>query len=109
MEDAMARLDKSERRPVPGATLLGPAAPNETLRVSTSLRRRPAAPPLPDHAHWMATPHPRRSFVSRQDFAAKYGAAQHDLDAVTAFAAGHGLTVVETNAARRLVKVSGTV
>ncbi|MGC1932611.1 MAG: protease pro-enzyme activation domain-containing protein, partial [Candidatus Nitrosopolaris sp.] len=47
--------------------------------------------------------------VSRGDFAAQYGASQADLDLVTDFARSHGMNILETSAAKRIVKVSGTV
>ena len=47
--------------------------------------------------------------MSRKDLAARYGAAQADLDLVVEFARNHGLAVVETSIARRVVIVSGTV
>jgi kumamolisin len=48
-------------------------------------------------------------FLSREDFAARYGASQADLDAVAEFARSHGLSVVESSVARRTVVVSGSV
>jgi kumamolisin len=47
--------------------------------------------------------------MQREDFARKFGARPVDIDAVTAFAAAHGLSTVETNQARRVVVLSGTV
>jgi hypothetical protein len=47
--------------------------------------------------------------MSRKDFAARYGAAQADLDLVVEFARNHGLAVVDTSIARHVVIVSGTV
>jgi len=103
------RLEGSERRPAAGAHRVGPADHNETLSVSVYVRPRPDAPPLPDLEHWM-TPQPgRRQFLSQEELASRHGAAQADLDKVAAFARANGLKVVETNAARRLVVLSGTV
>jgi subtilase family serine protease len=85
------------------------ADPDETLTVSVYVRRRPDAPPLTGHEHWMATPPGRRSFLTREEMAAVHGAAQDDLDRVTRFGEAHGLAVVETSIARRLVVLSGTV
>jgi kumamolisin len=98
----------SELRPAPGARLLGPADPSEILTVSVCLRRRPDGPPPLDHAHWIATPPGRRKFLSNEEFAATYGAAQTDLDMVTRFAGSHDLEVVETSIPGRAVVLSGT-
>jgi subtilase family serine protease len=104
-----SRLEGSERHPAPGAKLLGPADDNETFTVTIVLRRRPDGPPAPDHAHFLATGPVRRGRMSADEFAAKYGAHPDELAKVADFAKSQGLTVVETNAARRTVVVSGTV
>jgi kumamolisin len=102
------RLAGSERRPSSEGTLLGAADLDESFSVTIVLRRRPDGPPLPDHSHFATTPPSQRQRLPADEFAARYGAAQEDIDRVTAFAREHGLTVVEANAARRAVVVSGT-
>ena len=102
-------LANSERPPAPGVVRMGPVDPKETLSVSIRVRRRPDGPSLPNPNTLAATSLTQRGYLSREDFAASYGAAQADLDQVVAFAQSQGLTVVETNAARRVVVVSGTV
>jgi kumamolisin len=72
------------------------------------VRRRPDAPGLPD-ATQSGAPTTRHAFLSREDFAARYGAAQEDLDRVADFARSHGLAVTESSIPRRTVVVSGTV
>jgi kumamolisin len=99
----------SERRPSKTARLIGPADPNEVLDVTIVLRRRPDGPNLPDHDDFLATPPAQRPRMSEEEFAAKYGASQEDIDKVVAVAQSHGLTVVETSAAQRMVVVQGTV
>jgi kumamolisin len=102
------RLEASERKAVRGARIIGPADPKEVLSVSIRVRRRPDAPPLPN-ATQRAAPAGARKFLSREDFAARYGAAQEDLDRVAEFARSHGLSLVESSSPRRTVVVSGTV
>jgi kumamolisin len=104
-----SRLENSARVPAAGARLVGPADPAETLSVTLRVRRRPDAPPLPGPEELAAPPPGQRRFLSREDFAARYGAAPADLAAVADFARGQGLTVIESNAARRSVIASGTV
>ena len=103
------RLEGSLRAERKGSRRVGPADPAEKVLVSVYVRRKPGAPPLPDQAFWVATPPGKRKFLSREEFAALHGAAPEDLQAVVDFAQSHGLDVVETNAARRVVQVSGTV
>jgi kumamolisin len=103
------RLEGSERRPAPKAEFLGPADPKEKLEVTIVLRRRPDGPPVPKFDYFATTPPSQRRRMPTDEFAAKYGAAPSDIDRVTKFVKEHGLTVVEANAARRSVVVSGTV
>jgi hypothetical protein len=103
------RLEGSERLAAPNAKRLGPADDNEVFSVTIVLRRRPDGPPAPDHAHFLTTGPARRGRMPQDEFAAKYGAHPGELANVADFAKSQGLTVVETNAARRSVVVSGTV
>jgi kumamolisin len=51
----------------------------------------------------------RQSRVSREEFAATFGASEQDLNRVVGFGRQHGLKLVESSAARRTVVLSGTV
>lgn len=90
-------LPKSDRKPVRGARRIAPSNPEERLEVSIRLRRKRSA--LPHH----------EGHLSYQDLATQYGADSAEVDKVTAFARQHQLTVVQSNAAKRTVKLSGTV
>jgi kumamolisin len=97
----MANSD--DRWIVPGSTRSRPpgdfvavADPNERLSVTLRVRSKHASPPLPGH-------------LSREEFAAAYGAGEGDLERVDAFAQEYGLTVVERDPARRSVRLEGTV
>jgi kumamolisin len=103
------QLAGSERRVRKGAKRVGPAAPEEILLVSIYLRRRAEAPPLPSQEHFAATPLGGRERLSRAELAKRQSASPVDLKVVTDLAAASGLNVVHTDAARRLVQVSGTV
>jgi len=102
-------LEGSERRPSPGARLVGPADAQERMTVTIVLRRRPDGEPVPDFEHFLTTPPAERPRLSAEEFASKYGASPQDIDEVTQFAESKGLSVESTNAARRAVVVSGTV
>jgi kumamolisin len=102
------RIETSLRGLARGARRVGDADPRETFSVSMRVRRQSGAPPLPGQDHWAVTPIGKRRFLSRQQFAAQYGAAQEDLDRVANFARSQGLTVLESSIARRTVVVSGT-
>src|SRR6516165_4539165 len=94
------RLSGSELHPRRDARLTGATDPNETLQVIVTVRPRPGAPALLDLAYWTTTPPGSRTFLSSEEFGA---AAPAELDQVAAFARSHGLTVMETNVARRRV------
>ena len=88
---------------VPGSTRTRPpgefvavADPNERITVTLRVRSKHASPPLPGH-------------LSREEFAAAYGAGEGDLERVDSFAQENGLTVVEREPARRTVRLEGTV
>src|SRR5271168_2257589 len=108
-EMGMARnpLVGSERVPVPGATDVGPADPNEALEVSV-LVRRGRSQEFHDLAARLGSGQagPPRG---REGFAEKFAADDADLQAVQAFAQSHGLRVSEVHPARRTVKLTGTV
>ena len=103
------RLEGSEIRPDHGRELLGPADAADTLKVTIIVRRRPDGPAVPDHAYYAATPPSQRRRLPEAEFVQKYGAAEDDLAAVTRFAEAQGLEVLDRNAARRSIVVSGTV
>jgi hypothetical protein len=97
-------LEASERKPRPGAKRTGSADPNQILTVSIRVRRRSDAPPLP-----IPTTARRRQHLSREDFAARYGASQDDLARIAGFAATNGLSVIESSIPRRTVVLKGSV
>jgi kumamolisin len=105
---ARRSLAHTERPRLPGARLVAPTDPAEVVQVTLSIHHNPAAPPLPDHEDWIRTPPGSRVFLNPEQFTERYGATQQDLDAVTTFASEHGLRVVEANAGRRSVVLSGT-
>jgi acylphosphatase len=102
-------LENSERKPAPGASKIGDADPKEKLSVSVRVRRRSDAPGSADPNKLTATTFSKRKHLSREEYAAHYGAAQSDLDLVAEFARSHGLAVVESSIPRRTVVLSGTV
>jgi kumamolisin len=88
---------------VPGSTRTRPPGefvavsdPNERITVTVIVRSKHTSKPLPGH-------------LSREEFAAAYGAGESDLDRVAAFAQENGLTVVERDPARRILRLEGTV
>ena len=106
MPEDNVELQGSERHPAPNAKLMGPADPDEVLSVTIRLRRKPGAPSLPALP---AKASPNNKFLTPDEFKKTYGAASSDIEQVVQFAEARGLAVIETNAARRTVIVSGKV
>src|SRR5581483_5816978 len=95
---AISRVElPGSQRPAPSdAVPVGAPAPDEPVQISVVLRRRNALPPPGESPT-----------VSREQFAELYGADPADIQKVVDFAAAHGLTVVNTEPARRTVVLSG--
>jgi kumamolisin len=102
-------LQGSERAQPDENKLAEPAGASELVDVTLIVRRSPHAPPRPGIEDLFAAGISRRPKLSREEFAAAYGALQEELDRVAAFARSHGLEVTETNKARRSVEVRGPV
>ena len=75
--------------------------PNQRIEVSVIVRPRR---PLEDLDARLSQAQP---YLSREEFAATYGADPADLARVEAFAREHRLEVVESSAARRTVRLAG--
>lgn len=88
----------SERLPLPASRLIGPADPNALLTVTVLLRRRTEEMPKPGTAR-----------VTREEFAAHFGADPASLEPIEQLARDNDLTIVEVDLARRVVVLVGTV
>jgi len=94
-------LPHSEHKRIPHANKIGKAPADREIRVSVILRR---ARPLD-----LASLNGRQ--LSREEYAASYGASQEDFDSVREFAESHGLRVDDSKSSllRRRVELQGTV
>jgi kumamolisin len=98
-------LPGSERKPLMGSRAVGPVDGNERIEVSVYLRAPNDADVAKDlQGYIMGQQEP----LSREEYAARYSARADDLAKVAQFAHEHHLTVVESNAVRRVVVLSGT-
>lgn len=98
----------SERAPIIGARSAGAVMPDERIEVSVRIRARAGARDLEEGGALEDKPPAQRQYLSREEFAARHGAASEDMAKVEAFAKQHRLAVVESSAARRTVVLSGT-
>jgi kumamolisin len=104
----MKPLEGSQRASFAGTRDVGPADGDERLQVSVLLRRRNAAE-LAGRVRRLQAGDKRAGHLSRQNFAASYGADPAEAAAVASFAQAHALTVVSEDLARRTVVLAGTV
>jgi kumamolisin len=96
----------SERHALRGARRVGPAHPDEPLEVTVRVRRKQALPAMVlDERRAPA----QRTYLDHTQLEAAHGADQADITAVEAFARQNGLTVIESSAGQRSVKLAGTV
>lgn len=98
----------SERFVVPGAKAVGSVMPSERFEVTVRLRPQSPQRGLADGTALADTLPGRRQYLSREAYAAGHGADARDIAKIAEFANAHQLAVVESNAARRSVVLSGT-
>jgi len=99
----------SDRQALAGATAIGPARADERIEVTLRLRAKTPIAHALTAAGASDDTHPgQRKYLTREQFEANHGADAADIGAVAAFAKAHGLAVVESDAARRSVVLSGT-
>jgi kumamolisin len=97
-------------RDAPAATKVGPTPPDTPVTVSVYLKDRDADPLLDLPPQAMPAAPVETKSATAADARTALAAARHgghDLAAVVAFAAAHGLTVVDRDPARRVVTLSG--
>src|SRR5579863_9594373 len=103
-----AALAGSERKFPRGAKLLGPAPAQQRIQVSLRLRSRRGVNPLKEVLEAMASQSPRqREYLSRREYAERFGADPADVAQIEAFA--HGLTLARVDLPSRIIRLEGTV
>jgi kumamolisin len=93
------RLDPRDDAPVGQA--LGPTDPDQRIELSLILRPRRPLAELEARLNEGLPP------LTREQYAASYGADPADVATVEAFARGHGLELIESSPERRTVRVAG--
>jgi len=81
--------------------------PRASLTVTIYVRRDPRGAQAPTVRELSRLEPHARTYLQPEQAVAVFGAAQADLDAVSAFALEHGLKVREQSIAKRLVRVTG--
>src|ERR1700743_543093 len=105
-QSQLVPIPGSEKNALRGAKRIGPANADEQLEVTIRVRRKSPLPP----ADLQFRPLPaRRAYLAHAQLEAAHGADLADMARVEAFARQQGLGIVDSNAGRRSVKLSGTV
>ena len=102
-------LKNSNRTLLPSANLIGPADAAEQIQVTVRVRRGSSSGEFPSDADLGSSRPAQRNYITREEFASKYGARAEDIAAIRAFAAKNSLQVVHVEAPRRTVILGGTV
>ena len=97
------KIPGSERQPLPGATKSGAADPNAVMQITLTLRPRSAGRKHPSLEQLIAS----GQRITREEYAARYGADPKDVQKVAAFASAHGLAVAQVNLTARSVTLTG--
>jgi kumamolisin len=101
--DKYVKVPGSERKPMPGATQAGSLDPNEVMQVTLTLRPRAPGSKQPSLDKLVST----GQRLTREEYAACYGADPSDVQQVEVFAAAYGLAVGQVNLAARSVMLTG--
>ncbi len=103
-------LPGSERQLVPGAKEDGPLDPNETIEVTIRLRVHESDAQIDAEVAALGAQLPAdRTYLTPDEYAARYGADPADLAKVEQFAQENHLTVVRSDLSQRIVVLSGTL
>ena len=106
MNQSRAQVRGSAREVVPNHQRVGDVDPNAEIEVSVYVRPRASLDWVDAEA---AKPPAQQQRVSRDEWTQAHGAQDDDIKAVTSFAQQAGLEVVESDPARRVVRLRGTV
>lgn len=96
-------LEGSERKALPGLLPGAPTDPSERIEVTVVLRRKAPLPEQSDSGPTVAEP------MTREALAAQHGASDADLQLATDTFTRLGAEVIESDAASRRLRLSGTV
>ncbi|MFI5184713.1 MAG: protease pro-enzyme activation domain-containing protein, partial [Vicinamibacteria bacterium] len=101
-------LPGSEKAALAGTKGAGKLNPNARFEVTVRVRAPESRRRNADLEAAASTAPSRRTPLSREEFAARFGAAREDLQRIEEFAHEQGLDVVSSSAAQRTVRLSGT-
>jgi kumamolisin len=102
-------LPGSNRRPLPGAKVVGKVDPKQRIEITLQVRRKTGSNLDATVNKIASQPLAQRQYLTRAELAAQSGADPADIAKIDTFAHANGLSVTQADAARRIVKLSGTI
>jgi kumamolisin len=103
-------LPESRRPTAPAAAVVGDVNPNEVFEITVTVRPRSATAEEKNALIKQIESQPpgKREYLSREDFAKRFGADPADLEKVEQYARENHLTVVATDPPARTLTLRGT-
>jgi kumamolisin len=102
-------LPGSERQLIPGAQEVGPSDPNEVVEVTMRLRARESDAQIDAEVATLGAQLPAdRTYLTPDEYTARYGADPADVAKVEQFAHESNLKVLRSDLSQRVVVLSGT-
>ncbi|HEX4645990.1 MAG TPA: S53 family peptidase [Verrucomicrobiae bacterium] len=102
-------LENSHNVPLKGAKFAGKLDPDERVEVTLRVRARQAWAGSAECGAFCATTPARRQYLTREEFAAQYGANPADFEHLEQFAGKFNLVVVSRDVGQRALRLAGTV
>ena len=102
-------LKGSYREPFKGANLKGQLNPDERLEISIRVRPRQPWASTSECTTMCAMPLAHRQYLTREEFALRYGANPADFQQLEQFARQFGLKEMDRHAGQRTMRLAGTV
>ena len=108
-QNDMRRVSGSERTPLPDARPIGPADPEQPIKLTVYVRPRPAHTHVPSLKEIGHSPYEWMHSEQRAKALGAFEADAKDINAVKKFAAANKLKIVEASVVKRSVLIEGKI
>jgi kumamolisin len=108
-QDHLRRVAGSERTPLPNARVIGPADPEQPIRLTVYVRSRPAHTHIPSLKEIGHSPYEWMHSTQSAQVSSAFEADAKDITAVKKFAAASKLKVLEASEVKRSVLIEGKI
>ena len=108
-QDNLRRVAGSERTPLPNARVIGPADPEQPIKLTVYVRSRPAHIHIPSLKEIGHSPYEWMHSTQSAQVSSAFEADSKDITAVKKFAAANKLKVLEASEVKRSVLIEGKI